>query len=152
MTVRTRFAPSPTGFLHVGGLRTALYNFLFARHHNGEMVLRIEDTDQERYIDGAKKTLIRTLQIMGINYDEGPDKEGTFGPYVQSKRTKIYQEHAQKIVKDGLAYYCFCTPERLEDMRRKQESAKQQQKYDRLCRYISLEERNQKIDEGEQER
>jgi nondiscriminating glutamyl-tRNA synthetase len=145
MTVRTRFAPSPTGFLHVGGLRTALYNLLFARHHNGKMVLRIEDTDQERYIEGAVETLLHTLRIMGIDYDEGPDKEDKFGPYVQSKRTKIYQEHVHKLIKDGHAYYCFCTPERLEDMRRKQESAKQQQKYDGLCRYISDQEREQKL-------
>ena len=90
----TRFAPSPTGYLHLGGLRTALYNFLFARHQGGRMILRIEDTDRTRFVQGATEKLIKTLHLMGIGYDEGPDKPGSHGPYLQSERTGLYQEHA----------------------------------------------------------
>ena len=135
--VRVRFAPSPTGFLHVGGLRTALYNFLFARHHNGKFVLRIEDTDQSRKVEGAVENLIETLRWAGIEYDEGPDKAGPFGPYVQSQRLSIYREHAEKLVADGNAYYCFCTPERIDEVRKKQLQAKQNPSYDRTCRHLT---------------
>ena len=147
-TVRVRFAPSPTGYLHVGGLRTALYNFLFARHHQGVLVLRIEDTDRSRYVPGAVENLIKTLKWTGITYDEGPDIGGPFGPYVQSQRIELYREHARKLVEMGRAYYCFCTPERLEKMRQKQITRKQPPKYDGTCRRLTPEEVEQKIKKG----
>ncbi|NOX37184.1 MAG: glutamate--tRNA ligase [Calditrichaeota bacterium] len=147
-TVRVRFAPSPTGYLHVGGLRTALYNFLFARHHQGVLVLRIEDTDRSRYVPGAVENLIKTLKWTGITYDEGPDIGGPFGPYVQSQRIELYREHARKLVEMGRAYYCFCTPERLEKMRQEQIARKQPPKYDGTCRRLSPEDVAQKLKEG----
>ena len=134
--IRTRFAPSPTGFLHVGGLRTALYNYLFARHHQGEMILRIEDTDRARFVEGATENLIQTLHVMGIDYQEGPDKGGKSGPYLQSQRLDVYRKHAEKLVQQGDAYFCFCTPERLEALRKEQEAAGEQSKYDGLCRNL----------------
>lgn len=137
--IRTRFAPSPTGFLHVGGLRTALYNYLFARKNGGRFILRIEDTDQSRFVEGAVESLIKTLEWIGLDHDEGPDK-GDFGPYVQSKRTKLYLEHAKILLEKGAAYYCFCTSERLEDMRKKQAAAKQAPMYDRHCLQLDYKE------------
>ena len=113
MTVRTRFAPSPTGYLHVGGLRTALYASLFAKKHNGTLVLRVEDTDRSRYVPGATEALIRALNNTGIQYDEGPvlldgvlSEKGEFGPYLQSERLTIYREHVAQLVQNGSAYYC----------------------------------------------
>jgi glutamyl-tRNA synthetase len=135
--IRTRFAPSPTGFLHVGGLRTALYNYLFAHKNSGIMVLRIEDTDRSRYVEGAVENLMTTLHTMGISYDEGPDLDGKHAPYFQSQRLKLYQEHAQQLIDSHDAYYCFCAPERLEKMRKAQEVAGQQSKYDGTCRGLS---------------
>jgi len=120
-TVRVRFAPSPTGFLHVGGLRTALYNFLFARRSGGAFILRIEDTDRSRFVEGAVENLIRTLEWAGLRYDEGPGKGGPLGPYIQSERLEIYRAHASMLVASGNAYYAFDTPEELEAMRKKQE-------------------------------
>jgi glutamyl-tRNA synthetase len=121
-TVRVRFAPSPTGFLHVGGLRTALYNYLYARQNNGVLVLRIEDTDRSRYVEGSVDNLKDTLHWAGINFDEGPGREaGGMGPYIQSERLGLYKEHVEKLVRDGTAYYAFDTPEELEEMRRAQE-------------------------------
>ncbi len=146
--VRTRFAPSPTGFLHVGGLRTALYNYLFAQHHDGQMVLRIEDTDRTRFVEGAIQNLIATLKSMNIHYQEGPDKRGPSGPYQQSERLSIYKQHAQILIEHGDAYYCFCTPERLENIRRKQETNKQQPKYDGICRQLSSSSVEEKLDKG----
>ncbi len=146
--VRVRFAPSPTGYLHVGGLRTALYNFLFARHNNGKMVLRIEDTDRTRYVEGAVENLIRTLKWTGITYDEGPDIGGPYGPYVQSERLDLYREHAQKLIEMGHAYYCFCTPERLEKMRAEQIARKEPPRYDGTCRRLSPEEVAEKLQSG----
>jgi glutamyl-tRNA synthetase len=147
--VRTRFAPSPTGYLHVGGLRTALYNYLFAKKENGEFVLRIEDTDQARKVDGAIENLIETLKWAGISYDEGPDKEGTFGPYIQSQRLNLYRQHAHRLVTEEKAYYCFCTPERIEEMRKRQIAAKLSPSYDRHCRNIPREETQKKMEKGE---
>ncbi len=134
--VRVRFAPSPTGYLHVGGLRTALYNYLFAKHHNGKFILRIEDTDQSRKVEGAVENLISTLSWAGIPYDEGIDRPGDFGPYVQSERLDLYRRHAEELIRFGKAYYCFCTPERLEEVRKKQIAAKLQTSYDRHCRNL----------------
>lgn len=147
--IRVRFAPSPTGFLHVGGLRTALYNFLFARHHGGEFVLRIEDTDQSRLVEGAAENLIATLEWAGISFDEGPGKEGAVGPYVQSKRLPLYHEQAGRLIEQGNAYYCFCTPARLEEVRKKQIEAKIPPSYDRHCRDLPKEEALKRREAGE---
>ncbi len=138
--VRTRFAPSPTGYLHIGSLRTALYNYLFARHHGGSFMLRIEDTDRSRYVPGAVESMIQVLDRMGLSYDEGPvilngmiGQKGDLGPYIQSERLEIYQEHARVLLEKGSAYFCFCSEERLQSLRRQQEIAKLPTKYDRRC-------------------
>ena len=112
--VRTRYAPSPTGKMHVGNLRSALYEFLIAKHAGGDFMLRIEDTDQERFVEGATEIIYRTLEQAGLQHDEGPDKDGGFGPYVQSERMKsgIYMDYAKKLVERGEAYYCFCLKDR----------------------------------------
>lgn len=146
--VRVRFAPSPTGYLHVGGLRTALYNFLFARHYQGAMVLRIEDTDQTRYVEGATEDLIKTLRWAGIEYDEGPDVGGEYGPYVQSQRLAIYREKALQLVESEYAYYCFCTPEDLEQMRQEQLAKGLTARYDGRCRKLTPDEVRQKLNRG----
>lgn len=146
--IRTRFAPSPTGYLHVGGLRTALYNYLFARHHRGKFILRIEDTDQTRYVEGATEKLIESLKWAGLTYDEGPDAGGDYGPYVQSQRLRLYREHAERLLESGDAYYCFCTPERLEKMREEQIAAGQQPMYDGTCRRLRPSEVQEKIAAG----
>ena len=119
MRVRTRFAPSPTGYMHIGNLRTALYAYLIARSLGGQFILRIEDTDQERYVDGAIDVIYKTLKMVGLEYDEGPDIGGPYGPYIQSQRKEIYQEYAQKLVESGGAYYCFCSRERLDALRKR---------------------------------
>ncbi|MBD3360736.1 glutamate--tRNA ligase, partial [Candidatus Peregrinibacteria bacterium] len=135
--IKTRFAPSPTGYLHVGGLRTALYCYLFARKNKGKFLLRIEDTDQERYVEGAIPNLIKTLKWIGLVYDEGPTLEendkGSYGPYIQSQRTKIYKKYWDKLLETGHAYRCFCSKERLEKMRKKQIERKEAPMYDRKC-------------------
>lgn len=139
--VRVRFAPSPTGYLHIGGLRTALYNYLFAKNNNGTFVLRIEDTDRNRFVEGAVENLIDTLKWSGLYYDEGPDKSGNYGPYFQSQRLDIYKKHAEKLISNGKAYYCFCTQERLEKLREDQQKQKlPQSKYDKHCLNLSREE------------
>ena len=147
--VRVRFAPSPTGFLHVGGLRTALYNYLFAKNRNGQFVLRIEDTDQSRKVEGAVENLIATLDWAGIRFDEGPGRGGDCGPYVQSERLSIYREHAEKLVDQGNAYYCFCTPQRLEEVRKRQTAMKLAPSYDRHCRDLPASETQRKREAGE---
>jgi glutamyl-tRNA synthetase len=139
-SVRVRFAPSPTGYLHVGGLRTALYNYLFARKHGGTFVLRIEDTDRSRYVPGAVEQLIESLRWTGLAYDEGPDVGGPHGPYYQSERLGLYRAAVDRLRAEGLAYPCFCTSERLEEMRRSQMAAKQDPKYDRACLNLPPEE------------
>jgi glutamyl-tRNA synthetase len=148
-SVRTRFAPSPTGFLHVGGLRTALYSYLFAKKMNGSFILRIEDTDRSRKVEGAMENLIETLHWSGVEFDEGPGKEGDFGPYIQSQRLSLYQYYAHQLVEEGKAYYCFCTPERLEQVRQKQIAAKVSPSYDRHCRNFSKEETEKRRKAGE---
>jgi glutamyl-tRNA synthetase len=147
--VRVRFAPSPTGYLHVGGLRTALYNYLFARHHNGRLILRIEDTDQARRVEGAVENLISTLDWAGVHYDEGPGRDGGYGPYVQSQRLEVYHRHAVGLIEKGMAYYCFCTQERLEEVRQRQTAAKERATYDRHCRDLSREEVELRLSLGE---
>ncbi len=147
-TVRVRFAPSPTGFLHVGGLRTALFNFLFARNSGGKFILRIEDTDRARYVEGAVQNLINTLMWAGLDYDEGPDAAGQYGPYVQSERLDIYRRHVDLLLEKGSAYRCFCTSDRLEAMRKEQEKNKLQPKYDRTCLRLSAKELADNISAG----
>lgn len=147
-SVRTRFAPSPTGFLHVGGLRTALYDYLLAKRFGGSFVLRIEDTDQTREVAGAVEGIIKTLSWAGLAYDEGPGKIGICESYVQSERLPIYMEHAKKLVDQGDAYYCFCSSERLEKMRARQQALSLPPAYDRHCRNLSKEEVDKNLAEG----
>ncbi len=147
--VRVRFAPSPTGYLHIGGLRTALYNFLFAKHHGGKFILRIEDTDQTRKVEGALENLIETMKWAGMVYDEGPDQDGGFGPYIQSQRLELYRQHAKELVGFDKAYYCFCTSERLAEVRQKQMALKQSPSYDRHCRNFSFAEAEHRVAAGE---
>ena len=145
MKVRTRFAPSPTGYLHIGGLRTALYGFLYAKKYDGDFILRIEDTDTARYVDGSVQIIYDTMRDSGIMYDEGPDVGGNYGPYVQSQRKSIYTEYAKKLVELGGAYYCFCTPERIASL--KDESGNV--RYDKHCASLSKEEIERRIANGE---
>jgi len=134
--VSVRFAPSPTGFVHVGSLRTALYNYLFARHHDGKFILRIEDTDQARFTEGAVENLLETLEWSGLNYDEGPGEDGESGPYYQSQRLDIYHEHVEKLIKKKFAYPCFCSKDRLDRMKEEQVEKKLTPKYDGHCRNL----------------
>ena len=139
--IRTRFAPSPTGRMHVGNLRTALYTYLIAKHEGGDFILRIEDTDQERHVEGAEGIIYRTLEKTGLIHDEGPDKDGGYGPYVQSERQKagIYMEYAKKLVEKGEAYYCFCTQERLNSLK-KTVNGEEIMVYDKHCLHLTKEE------------
>jgi len=138
--VRVRFAPSPTGYLHVGGLRTALFNYLFARKQGGAFILRIEDTDQKRSIPGALENLITTLTQTGLQHDEGPDVGGNHGPYIQSQRGEIYKKYIQQLLDSGTAYYCFCDEERLSSVREEQRKRKRPPMYDGRCRDLPPEE------------
>ncbi len=154
--VRVRFAPSPTGELHIGGLRTALTDHLFAKKSGGKFILRIEDTDQSRLVEGAVERIVESLDWAGIEIDEGLKMEdgklvevGEFGPYTQSKRLDIYKEHLQKLIDEEKAYYCFCSSERLTELRETQQAEKQAPKYDRHCLDLSQEEINKKIENGE---
>src|SRR4030042_4859050 len=134
--VRVRFAPPPTGRTHLGSGRTALYDYLLARQTGGQFILRIEDTDQKRYVPGAEEELINSLHWLGLEWNEGPDISGPHAPYHQSHRREIYQEHARWLIEQDYAYYCFCTPHRLEKVRQVQLSSKQNPHYDGLCRLI----------------
>ncbi|KAJ6636388.1 putative glutamate--tRNA ligase, mitochondrial [Pseudolycoriella hygida] len=136
-TVRVRFAPSPTGYLHLGGLRTALFNYLFAKSNNGKMILRIEDTDQSRLVEGATEQLCIDLKWAGIEIDEGPNIGGPFGPYIQSERLNIYRTEVKKLLENGTAYYCFCTERRLELLKKEQIRAREPTKYDNRCRHLT---------------
>ncbi len=170
--IRVRFAPSPTGYLHIGGLRTFLFNYLFARHNKGKMILRIEDTDQKRFIPGATESLIKTLTQMGLDWDEGPflrlrsvkiknqkskikneefiiKQRGKYGPYLQSKRLDIYKNFAQKLIDDDRAYYCFCSETELEQMRQEQIAKKLPPMYDERCRKLSKEEVTLRLRSGQ---
>ena len=131
MSVRVRFAPSPTGFLHIGGLRTALYNYLFAKHHGGDCILRIEDTDQTRFVEGAEENIVDICRWAGMEFDESPEKGGPFGPYRQSERTELYQKYASELLQKGMAYRAFDTSEELDAMRERQKNAGIAAKYDR---------------------
>ena len=142
--VRTRFAPSPTGYLHIGGLRTALYGYLYAKNHGGDFILRIEDTDTARYVDGSVQIIYDTLRDSGIMYDEGPDVCGAYGPYIQSERKEIYKKYAEKLVELGGAYYCFCTPERIASLKDEEGNVR----YDKHCLHLSKEEIEENIKNG----
>jgi glutamyl-tRNA synthetase len=156
MNVKTRMAPSPTGYLHVGSLRTALYDYLYAKKHNGVFLLRVEDTDRNRLVEGAVESLLTIFDAVNIPYDEGPvlqnghiiDK-GINGPYIQSERTEIYKEYAQQLLDSDHAYHCFCTKERLDEVRQRQQAAKLPTKYDRTCLKLPKEEIEQKLEAGE---
>ena len=137
---RVRFAPSPTGYLHVGGLRTALYNYLFAKNNNGKFILRVEDTDRNRYVEGAIENLISTLKWVGLDFDEGPGKEGDYGPYMQSQRLDLYKNLTGELIKDKKAYYCFCTQDRLNQLRENQKKSGLQPKYDKHCLHLGQKE------------
>lgn len=147
--VRVRICPSPTGDPHVGTAYAALFNFVFAKKHNGKFLLRIEDTDQTRLVPGATEQIIKSLQWLGLRWDEGPDMGGPHAPYIQSERLPIYQKYAQELVKKGKAYYCFCRPERLEKMREEQRIRHQPTIYDGTCRKLTLQEAEEKIKKGE---
>ena len=148
MQVRTRFAPSPTGFMHLGGVRTALYEYLIAKKNKGTFILRIEDTDQERYVEGATDVIYDTLRACGLNWDEGPDIGGPYGPYVQSERKDTYLPYAKQLVESGHAYYCFCSKEEIEQRRAAVEAAGGTWKYDKHCLALSKEEVQKKLDAG----
>lgn len=156
MKIRTRYAPSPTGRMHVGNLRTALYEYLIARHGKGDFLVRIEDTDRERYVEGATDIIFRTMEEAGLTYDEGPGKEGSCGPYVQSERVTqgIYMRHAKELIEKGEAYYCFCTPERLKTLAQvvgdedEEGGAKTVSVYDKHCLSLSKEEIEKNLSDG----
>ena len=147
--VRTRFAPSPTGYMHVGNLRTALYTYLMAKHEDGTFILRIEDTDQGRYVEGAVDVIYNTLREAGLNWDEGPDIGGPVGPYVQSERMGMFKQYAEQLVAEGKAYYCFCTEERLEALHAEQRANGEMTHYDGCCRDLPEEEVQKRLAAGE---
>ena len=149
MNIRTRFAPSPTGYMHLGGMRTALYTYLFTRQNGGAYILRIEDTDQSRYVEGATDVIYRTLKGIGIDWDEGPDVGGDYGPYVQSERKDMYLPYAKQLAESGKAYYCFCANEELDARREAAAARGETYKYDKHCLRLSQEEIQAKLDAGE---
>lgn len=146
---RTRFAPSPTGYMHIGNLRTALFEYLIAKHHGGDFLLRIEDTDQERQVEGAEEMIYKTLKECGLNWDEGPDIGGDFGPYVQSERLPMYKGYAEELIKLGGAHYCFCSEEEIQAQREEAESLGLSFKFEDPCKHLSAEEIQAKLDAGE---
>ena len=148
MQVRVRYAPSPTGYQHVGGVRTALFNYLFARAHNGKFILRIEDTDQERFQEDALEDIYQTFDWLGFHWDEGPDIDGPYAPYLQSQRSEIYRKYAEQLVVSGNAYYCYCSPERLEELRQGSPEGTKSSGYDRRCRNLSAQEQTEFADRG----
>lgn len=147
--VRVRFAPSPTGHLHLGSARTALYDYLIARKTGGQFILRIEDTDRKRLVEGTEEEIYQGLKWLGVDWDEGPDIGGPYGPYKQSERKEIYQKYAEELIANDHAYYCFCTPERLNEVRQEQQKRKELAVYDGTCRKLSLEEARARVAAGE---
>ncbi|MDD3212922.1 MAG: glutamate--tRNA ligase [Eubacteriales bacterium] len=147
--IRTRFAPSPTGYLHLGGLRTALYAYLFARKNGGKFILRIEDTDQEREVPGAVELIYQSLHAAGLTYDEGPDIGGSYGPYIQTQRKDLYLPYAMQLIESGAAYPCFCTKEELQERRDAATARGEQFKYDKHCLHISKDEAKRRMASGE---
>jgi len=147
--IRTRFAPSPTGFLHIGGLRTALFNYLVSKRDGGKTLLRIEDTDQKREVVGAVKSLEEVLNWSGIKFDEGPNQGGEYGPYIQSQRLDVYEKYINKLLDSQKAYYCFCSSDRLAELRDEQRQKNQPPRYDRKCRDLNIQEVNKKLEQEE---
>jgi glutamyl-tRNA synthetase len=147
--VRVRFAPSPTGHMHLGSARTALYDYLLARKTGGKFILRVEDTDRKRFMEGTEQELIDGMHWLGIQWDEGPDVGGAYGPYRQSERKEIYLRYAKELVESGHAFYCFCSPEKLEKVRQEQQKRKEVPHYDGTCRNLTLVEAQKRIDSGE---
>lgn len=147
--VRARFAPSPTGHVHLGSARTALYDYLIAKQTGGQFILRIEDTDRKRLVEGAEEELINSLHWLGIDWDEGPGKDGPYGPYRQSERKEIYQKYARELIEKDAAYYCFCTPERLSQVRQEMQKNKLPPHYDGFCRHLSKAEAEARVKAGE---
>ena len=146
--VRVRFAPSPTGIPHIGNMRTALFNWLYARHTGGKFILRIEDTDQTRKVEGAEEKIYESLEWLGLEWDEGLDVGGEYGPYLQSERLELYKSAAEHLIMQGHAYYCYCSPERLTQMRAEQSKRKEPPHYDRTCRELTPEQQAKKVAEG----
>ena len=147
--VRTRFAPSPTGYLHLGGLRTALYTYLFARKNGGKFILRIEDTDQEREVPGAVELIYKSMREAGLTYDEGPDVGGDYGPYIQTQRRELYLPYAMQLIETGAAYPCFCTKEELQQRRDAATARGEQFKYDKHCLHIDKATAKRRMASGE---
>lgn len=147
--VRVRYAPSPTGYLHVGGLRTALYDYLLARRHGGQWILRIEDTDRTRHVEGAEEAMMAALRWCGLQWDEGPDCGGPYGPYRQSERLPLYRDAADRLLDAGHAYRCFCTPARLDEMRRTAQAEGRDERYDRKCQHLPPAEAAERAAAGE---
>ena len=146
--VRVRYAPSPTGMQHIGGVRTALFNYLYARSRGGKFILRLEDTDRTRYDEKYVQNLYDTMAWLGIDWDEGGSKGGEYGPYVQSERFELYKKYAMQLIENGEAYYCFCDSERLERIRKIQTENKMPPGYDRNCRHLTAEEVKANLDAG----
>jgi glutamyl-tRNA synthetase len=146
---RVRFAPSPTGRFHIGGARTALYDYLLARQTGGQFILRIEDTDRRRFVPGAEQEIMDSLRWLGMEWDEGPDVGGEYGPYRQSERSDIYQQHAQLLIESGHAYYCFCSPQRLSEMRKELQKRKLPPRYDGTCRELDRAQARERVQQGE---
>lgn len=144
--VRTRIAPSPTGEYHIGHLRTCLYDYALAKKNNGQFIIRIEDTDQKRFVEGSAQRTLQVIKDYGLNWDEGPDIGGPYGPYIQTERLDIYQKYIKELLDKGLAYYCFCTQERLDNLRATQKAQKQIPRYDQHCLHLSKEEIEKNLD------
>ena len=150
MNVRTRIAPSPTGDdIHIGNLYTALINFAVAKKHNGSFIIRIEDTDRTRFREGAEEKILSSLKAFGLTYDEGPDRDGPFGPYRQSERLPLYRKYAEILIEKGAAYYCFCTKERLDQLREQQTKEKRLPRYDKYC-LTAVTNAKERVEKGEQ--
>jgi glutamyl-tRNA synthetase len=147
-SVRVRYAPSPTGAPHIGNLRTALFNWLWARHNNGKFILRVEDTDQAREVENGLDLIMESLRFLGMEWDEGPDIGGAYGPYHQSERLPIYKTYAEELIARDAAYYCYCTPEELAEMRKQQEARGEPTRYDRRCRWLTPEQRAERQAKG----
>ena len=147
-SVRVRYAPSPTGAPHIGNLRTALFNWLWARHNDGKFILRVEDTDQAREVENGLELIMESLRFLGMNWDEGPDIGGAYGPYHQSERLPIYKKYADELIEKGAAYYCYCTPDELKEMRAQQEARGEPTRYDRRCRNLTAQERAEREAQG----
>ena len=148
-TIRTRIAPSPTGLMHIGTAYMALFNYAFAHKNGGEFIIRIEDTDRQRFVEGSEQVIFDGLKWLGISHSEGPDIGGPHAPYRQSENLPMYKKSAEELIEKGHAYYCFCSAEMLDEMRKQQQARKELPHYDRRCRALSIEEAEKRVDAGE---